>query len=42
MRLTNALILFFGRRGSWARGRLAYRLLFDLVVTERPATRRHV
>jgi len=30
------LLLFLGVRSSWARSRLAYRLLWSIVVSERP------
>jgi hypothetical protein len=39
MRLLD-LLYFLGARGSWARGRLAYRLLWSIVVSNRSATRR--
>jgi hypothetical protein len=39
MRLLD-LLFFLGARGSWARGRLAYRLLWSIVFADRPATRR--
>jgi len=34
------LLFFLGARGPWARSRLAYRLLWSIVVAERSATRR--
>ena len=37
MRLIDAFLLLLGRRGSRARGRLVYRMLFDLAVPERAA-----
>lgn len=40
MRLVDTLFSFLGRRGRRARGRLAYRVLLDLVALERSPTRR--
>ena len=40
MRLINSFRLFFRRRSPGARGRLAYRMLFDVVVPEKPAAGR--
>ena len=37
MRLIDTLFLFLGRRGSRARGRLVYRMLFDVAAPERAA-----
>ena len=37
MRLIDALFHFLGRRGSRARGRLVYRMLFDVAAPERAA-----
>lgn len=37
MRLIDTLFLLLGRRGSRARGRLVYRMLFDVAVPERAA-----
>jgi hypothetical protein len=39
MRLLD-LLFYLGARGSWARSRLAYRLLWSIVVAERAPTRR--
>jgi hypothetical protein len=39
MRLLD-LLVFLGARGSWARSRLAYRLLQSIVVAERVPKRR--
>jgi hypothetical protein len=39
MRLLD-LLFHLGARGSWARSRLAYRLLWSIVVAERAVTRR--
>jgi hypothetical protein len=40
LRLIDIFISFLRRRSPGARGRLAYRVLFDLMVAERQATRR--
>ena len=37
LRLIDTIHLFFTRRGSRARGRLAYRVLLDLARFEEPA-----
>jgi hypothetical protein len=40
LRLIDELFAMLGRRGPRARGRLAYRMLFDLVVPEHARARR--
>ena len=40
MRLLD-ILFFLGVRGSWARSRLAYRLLWSVVVADRAAARRN-
>ena len=40
LRPLDVLLLLCGRRGAWARGRMAYRALAVLVVAGRPQQRR--
>jgi hypothetical protein len=40
LRLLDTLLLFLTRRGSWARGRIAYRALASVVVAERSPRQR--
>jgi len=37
--LLDVFVLRFGSRGGWMRGRLAYRVLWRICVTEKPAMR---
>jgi hypothetical protein len=40
LRPLDVILLLFGRRGTWARGRMAYRALAVLAVQQRSDTQR--